>query len=217
MLGLTRNGVEVDPCNWALSSVLGGVNCASLNNKLWYSGDPVTQVGWIYKIYGDVRQLHSLGYFKLVAGETVEVLAAYIAGRGEDALSSITVAKNISERAQSLYNANFDTNSVVGIKDHFTDKSELNFQLSQNYPNPFNPSTKIKIYIPSNVNHATSKVVLKVFDVLGREVETLINEDKSVGMYAVEFSAKASLSNGVYFYRLQAGNYSETKKMILMK
>ena len=88
-----------------------------------------------------IDQLLNMGPFKLEAGKPVEILAAYVVGRGTDALSSVTLAKNISNTALDLYNANFDTNSVVGIEEHFTDKSNLNFQLSQNYPNPFNPST----------------------------------------------------------------------------
>jgi len=85
------------------------------------------------------------------------------------------------------------------------------YALFQNYPNPFNPSTTLRYQIP-----ASSFVTLKVYDVLGSEVATLVNEEKSVGSYEVEFSATA-IPSGVYFYRIQAGNYLETKKMILMK
>lgn len=86
-----------------------------------------------------------------------------------------------------------------------------NYQLYQNYPNPFNPTTKIKYSIPQ-----TSFVTLKVYDILGRGVTTLVNEEKPVGNYEVEFSSNA-LANGIYFYRLQTGNFVETKKMILLK
>jgi photosystem II stability/assembly factor-like uncharacterized protein len=83
--------------------------------------------------------------------------------------------------------------------------------LSQNYPNPFNPSTKIKYYIPQQ-----SFVNVKVYDLLGRAVATLVNEEKPTGNYEVEFNAN-SLSNGIYFYRLKANGFVETKKMILLK
>ena len=91
--------------------------------------------------------------------------------------------------------------------------SELPTMISlvQNYPNPFNPTTTIKYQIPE-----LSFVTLKVYDVLGREVAILVNEKKSVGSYEVEFNA-TSLPSGVYFYRLQAGSFVETKKMVLMK
>jgi len=83
--------------------------------------------------------------------------------------------------------------------------------LTQNYPNPFNPSTKIKYQIPE-----LSFVTIKVYDVLGKEVTTLINEEKPAGSYEVEFDA-SRLPSGVYFYRLQAGSFIETKKMILLR
>lgn len=89
--------------------------------------------------------------------------------------------------------------------------------LHQNYPNPFNPATVIRYKIPQN-----GHVTLKVFDVLGREVATLVNEEKLPGDYEVTFDAGHSgqgrgIASGVYFYTLKAGNYSSTKKLILMK
>ena len=86
-----------------------------------------------------------------------------------------------------------------------------NFSLSQNYPNPFNPSTTIKYQLPQ-----AEFVSLKVFDVLGDEIATLVKEEKSSGSYDVEFKAE-NLPSGTYFYKLQAGNFVETKKMVLIK
>jgi hypothetical protein len=85
------------------------------------------------------------------------------------------------------------------------------FSLAQNYPNPFNPATTIKYQIPE-----LSFVTLKVYDVLGGEIATLVNEEKPAGGYEVEFN-KTELPSGIYFYRLQADNYIETRKMVLMK
>ncbi len=85
------------------------------------------------------------------------------------------------------------------------------YALSQNYPNPFNPNTKIKYSIPE-----MGSVALKVFDVLGNEVATLISEEKPAGSYEVEFNG-LELSSGIYFYKLQSGSFVETKKMILLK
>ncbi len=85
------------------------------------------------------------------------------------------------------------------------------FRLGQNYPNPFNPTTTIPIQVPR-----TERVVLKVFDVLGREVATLLNETLSQNEYLIPFNA-GGLSSGVYFYRVQAGEFLETKKMMLVK
>ena len=85
------------------------------------------------------------------------------------------------------------------------------FILSQNYPNPFNPSTTINFSIPNS-----EFITLKVYDVLGKEVATLVNEEKATGSYEVNFNA-AGISSGIYFYKLQAGSIIETKKMILLR
>jgi len=85
------------------------------------------------------------------------------------------------------------------------------FSLSQNYPNPFNPTTKITYELPK-----TSDVKLKVYDILGREVAVLVNGEKLKGKYEIEFNA-SYLASGVYFYKLQAGNFTQTKKLVLLK
>ena len=85
------------------------------------------------------------------------------------------------------------------------------FELNQNYPNPFNPTTTIKFQIPES-----SFITIKIYDVLGNEITTLINEEKPAGVYEVEFDASV-YSSGVYFYKLQAGNFIDVKKMILLK
>ncbi|MEO8666226.1 MAG: T9SS type A sorting domain-containing protein [Ignavibacteria bacterium] len=90
------------------------------------------------------------------------------------------------------------------------------FSLSQNYPNPFNPSTIIRYSIPSNVNGQTSDVKLVVFDALGKEVNTLVNEKQNAGSYEIEFDG-AEIPSGVYFYKLETDEFAETKRMILLK
>ena len=90
------------------------------------------------------------------------------------------------------------------------------FLLSQNYPNPFNPITKIKYEIPGQARNDNALVTLKVYDILGREIVTLVNEEKPAGEYEVEFDA-TNLPSGVYLYRLTAGNFSETKKLVFLK
>jgi len=85
------------------------------------------------------------------------------------------------------------------------------FSLSQNYPNPFNPSTIIGYQLPTK-----ALVTLKVYDVLGREVETLVNAGQTAGIHSVTFDA-SGLSSGVYFYRVQAGTFTETKKLMVLK
>ena len=100
------------------------------------------------------------------------------------------------------------------------------FRLSQNYPNPFNPSTKISFSIPTSASGGSQLVNLSVYDVLGKEVANIINEEKAPGNYEIEFSAKGGsasggdaydLPSGIYFYRLTTQENSLTKKMIIIK
>jgi hypothetical protein len=85
------------------------------------------------------------------------------------------------------------------------------FALGQNYPNPFNPSTTISFYLPSKLFAS-----LKVYDILGREVATLVSEELPQGKYSRLWNA-AGMSSGVYFYRLQAGTFTETNKLVLLR
>lgn len=85
------------------------------------------------------------------------------------------------------------------------------FQLYQNFPNPFNPSTTIQFALPKK-----AKVLMTLYDILGREVTTLINEEREAGIHQVIFQAN-ELSSGIYFYRIQADQFHQTKKLILMK
>ncbi len=104
--------------------------------------------------------------------------------------------------------------------------SKDKFFLSQNYPNPFNPATKIKYYISPVVDAnslpagrqvaSTTKVQLIVYDILGRDIITLINKEQTPGEYEVEFD-NTNLSSGIYFYRFKAGSFIQTKKMILLR
>ncbi len=106
-----------------------------------------------------------------------------------------------------------------------THQLQQTFKLEQNYPNPFNPRTVISYQLP-----VSSSVTLKVYDILGNEVATLVNEYKPAGEYEVEFTAvshsgnirnlpagRQGLTSGIYFYQLKAGSFNQTKKMILLK
>jgi len=110
--------------------------------------------------------------------------------------------------------------TATGIEDEAS--HPIGFNLEQNYPNPFNPSTKIKYSIPTESpllgGARGGFVTLKVYDVLGNEAATLVNEEQTPGEYEVDFKPNLfGLSSGMYLYKLTAGNYSEIKKMILMK
>jgi hypothetical protein len=212
MLGMNNLGEHIDPCTWWGGEVRGGVNCADVNPLFMYSGDPVTDIGWINTDDGDQRMTMSAGPFQLEEGKPVDIILAYSIGRGIDALNSVTEMKSISQYALSIYESNFDIETSV---DELTNNLIPNeFQLFQNYPNPFNPVTTIKYRIPK-----LSFVTIKVYDVLGSKVATLVNEQSATvgaGNYEVEFYG-IGLPSGIYFYQLRAGNFAETKKMILLK
>jgi len=116
---------------------------------------------------------------------------------------------------------NHADNFVVNVVDEpvFVQNDETSperFVLNQNYPNPFNPNTTIIFTIPQDEKRETREVSMKVYDVLGNEVATLVNDEKLAGSYDVEFDANG-LTSGIYFYTLVAGNVIETKKMVLLR
>jgi photosystem II stability/assembly factor-like uncharacterized protein len=114
---------------------------------------------------------------------------------------------------------------LTDVEDEPTQPTE--FKLEQNYPNPFNPSTTIRYSVPSNVKSQTLNVIIKVFDILGNEIVTLVNEEKPAGSYEVDFQSSLNshsskgvplgLASGIYFYQLKTGEYIQTKKMLLLK
>ena len=189
--------------------------------KFPLNGNPVTGEGWIDGILHspDDRRLGlSTGPFQMAPGDTQIVVIAEIAGgavTGVSHLNAITLVKSYSQIAQEFYDAEFPL--PVSLNDNKV--LPLNFELQQNYPNPFNPSTKIRYSVPFS-----SKVTIKVFDVLGNEIESLLNEEKPAGTYELTWYAEG-LPSGVYFYQLRVSDPSadleqgfvETKKMLLLK
>ena len=127
-------------------------------------------------------------------------------------------ASAISYRLKQVdLNGNYSYSKIVNVKNILPSS----FALYQNYPNPFNPSTRIDFEIPKSQN-----VEIKVYDILGREITTLLNEYKKAGKYSVEFSAEggsayggngSKLSSGIYFYRIRTNGYVDSKEMMLMK
>ena len=100
---------------------------------------------------------------------------------------------------------------ISSVNVETVDKMPFQFSLKQNFPNPFNPNTKINYSIPYQSN-----VKIKIFDILGKEIETIVNEEKQSGTYELSWNA-GNLPGGVYFYQLRAGSFTQTKKMILLK
>jgi len=111
------------------------------------------------------------------------------------------------------YNGNF---KYYDLLNEVTIGIPNKFNLSQNYPNPFNPTTKINFDIPSKVKGETSNVKLVIYDITGKEIAVLVNESLEPGSFEVTFDG-SNFSSGIYFYKIQANNFSETRRMILLK
>ena len=121
------------------------------------------------------------------------------------------VSQNVTITNGSISNVNFDLGSpLIGIN-IINMSVPKTYTLNQNYPNPFNPSTNVKFEIPSG-----GLIKLAVYDILGREIETLVNENLAAGSYSVNWNA-SNYPSGIYFYRIETSNFTETKKMVLIK
>jgi len=202
-----------------------------------FSGDPVTGEGWIYDLStsGGAGFVFFSGPFTMAPADTQWAMIAVVPGLGTDRLNSITQMRRKAEILRSLP---YDSLAFGTLSYPITDveyegtPAVASFKLEQNYPNPFNPSTKIKFTIPSVIASETKQsqfVTLKIYDVLGNEIATLVNEELSPGEYEVEFSGHSdkgrNLPSGVYFYQLTVGSPEinsgqpliQTKKMVLMK
>ncbi len=152
----------------------------------------------------------------------------YISGAVSE--NSVFDTISISGAYMNLFLAKLAFDSPVNVEDQLTSSQSVadEYLLMQNYPNPFNPSTKIRFTIPSVGTQRAVSVQLKVYDVLGNEVATLVDEDKPAGTYEVEFNShsgegqnlpagRQGLTSGLYFYTLKVDDFSHTKKMILIK
>ncbi len=184
----------------------------NIQTRFPYSGDPRRNTGWLDEILDQNRdrqfQINS-GPFNMAPGDTQEVVFAQLAYSGMKQKETVTYLKYLARIATEFYNTSHSAlpNNVIE-----NDKLPIEFSLEQNYPNPFNPETTIG-YQLSVVYH----VSLKVYDVLGREIATLVDEVKQPGKYSTLFTLHSSFASGVYFYILQAGEYISTKKMVLLK
>ncbi len=204
--GLTKQGNSIYPCQWQFG-VINGVNCNEVNPKYMYSGDPESNFGWLNNTPVDQRIMTNSGPFNLAPGESQDIIITYIVARGENANNSVTVIKQMTGEVIEAFKNNYPV--IVGVDEQPEIVSD--FKLYQNYPNPFNPSTVISYQLPEAV-----RVSLKIYDLLGREIASLVNEEKQAGNYEVTFDA-SRFSSGLYFYRLKTEKFVETKKMMVIK
>lgn len=194
--GLKRNGSAwINPQN-------------SQSTKFPYPGDPVTSTGWTETGSGDRRSMMNFGPLTMNPGDTQSVIVAQLIAGYSSNLENIANLRSLANYVRGIYNTNFQ--SVISVETLSTEVPDR-FSLEQNYPNPFNPVTNLEFRISK-----LGFVSLKIYDVLGKEVKTLVNEKLSPGNYKVEFDG-SNLTSGVYFYRLTAGEFTDTKRMMLVK
>ncbi len=188
------------------------------NTHFPYSGDPITETGW-YSLTNSPDDyvgsgagfVFSTGPFTLAPEESNWAMIALIPALGEDNFDSITKLRNKVDQLRAMpYDSLAVSNRIVSsVKD---DKDlKLDYALEQNYPNPFNPTTRIEYTIPQQSN-----VKIEIFNLLGQQVSTLINTEQNAGRHFVNWNA-STFSSGVYFYKINAGSFIETKKMMLVK
>ena len=152
-----------------------------------------------------------------VAGELVDASGTVVAFNNVTNSNPFTLTApgpgdyrvNAGHSGPLRWDSSLVTISITNVGENFL--NPVLYKLYDNYPNPFNPSTTLRYSIPEE-----AFTTLKIYNSLGREVTTLVNETKPAGIYDVAFSA-TDLASGIYYYTLQAGSFTETKKMILMK
>jgi hypothetical protein len=148
----------------------------------------------------------------------VEIPLSMVGGSGNILFDGISIVQNPAGSDSNIVyidGAQYSNPNATGIKSNNISSTPDQYNLNQNYPNPFNPSTVISYQIPKS-----SYVTLRVYDLLGREVASLVNEYEQAGSYNIKFnteSMKRNLTSGIYFYTLKAGNFTSTKKLVLMK
>ena len=186
---------------------------SKLPTRFPYSGDPVTRTGWVYSQKnrkGSAGVLMFAGPFNLAAGDSQWMMLALIPANAGDRFASISLMRDHAKRLRGLtYNTIAQPRALGVALD--VQAVPLTMTLSQNYPNPFNPSTTIRYGLP-----ARSHVSLTVFNTLGQQVAELVQGNQDAGYHEMRFDG-SGLASGVYFYRIQAGTYVDTKKLLLLK
>lgn len=213
-----NDGVDIESCSDFLSN---GYNVGWIENGEWLKYTINVLESGIYKINLNVAAPTAEGKILLsLDGISItSVLNIPATGGWQNwqylSVDSIYLTAGVHNLQTRFFigNYNFSYMDFVLLATSVDEDNSvaLTFELQQNYPNPFNPATEIKFSFPK-----ASNVQLKVFDIIGNEVASLVDEFKSAGKYSVKFDAK-NLTSGVYFYRIQTDNYTDTKKLLLLK
>ena len=167
----------------------------------WSTGSELNNLGFYVEKSYDKLNWETIGFIN-GKGTTTEI--SYY-----NFIDNKPLNREINYRLRQVdFDGTFKYSKIITV--HFNNYP-LTFELFQNFPNPFNPSTTIKYHLPKD-----GFVTLKIFDILGREIKTLVNEQKSAGRYEVNFNA-ASLASGVYIYRMEADDFNSVRKLLLLK
>jgi hypothetical protein len=184
-------------------------------NSLSYNGGTLAGIHQIPNVVIDIYEANKTegppSAYRWLGSTTTDANGVFAFDFNDPLVEAVTTTASTSSMGTSSF-AYLDKFTGVENKDELPKK----FSLDQNYPNPFNPITKIKYTIPSEGTSLMKSVQLKVYDVLGNEVATLVNEEKRAGNYEITFNA-ANLPSGIYFYQLKAGEFVSTKKLMLLK
>jgi hypothetical protein len=229
---LDNTGIDTQTINRIYYSDTGSLNACTQNGIFIFTGElPVeflfltikNNTKYVILSWSTVSELNNQGFeiersvdkerwrligFKKGNGTTTETHNYTFV----DDLVGVNSSKLYYRLKQIDFDGSFKYSDILEVRVNIPNK----FELYQNYPNPFNPATKIKYSIPSVGTQRAVSIQLKVYDILGNEVATLVNEEKQAGKYEVEFNAEG-LSSGIYYYTLKVGEFVSTKKMILIK
>lgn len=208
------------PCYWNKGEFYG-IDCDQVDPNYVFSGDPIQLEGWVDNSPSDKRYIQSTGPFELEVGKSQNILIVYNIGKGTSPLEALKDAK-IRAKLVNTYYADFIESNYFQQELEAQNKTEninYDFVLYQNYPNPFNLSTTIKLNIEGNsksIKDESKNVVIKVYDILGREVKTLLDKKLQPGVYEIEFDG-SNLNSGIYIYRVRQGAKFLQNKMLLLK
>lgn len=222
LTGKNRFGDYYNVCKDTTYGMVLDIDCSEINPLFWFSGNPFKQEGWINTKPLDYRQHVNTELFELIKDEPQDIIISITVGHGYNYISELAVTRELVRIVFDEYNSNFA--SAFNLDELLNNPAELiyDFVLEQNYPNPFNPVTTIRYSLPGKkyLNQLNpSDIVntsLVVYDILGREVITLVNEPKIAGTYEITFDA-SQLASGVYLYRLTSGSFNQTKKMMVIR
>jgi hypothetical protein len=202
------NGTSWSPLGSGLSGYSSAVFALTKSDSVLIAGGSFTTAGGITANY--IAKWDGNSWSTLGSGMNNIVYALTVYNNELIAGGVFTTAGGVSANRIAKWETATGINPVNGEK-------PTTFSLSQNYPNPINPTTKIKFAIPMDSRfRGNDNVVLKVYNVIGKEVATLVNESLKPGTYEVEFDG-SNLSSGTYFYRLQSGDFTDVKKLVLLK